>query len=314
MKPLTIVLIIFSSLVSIGQKNVFLNLKPVFQGADFETGESYQHPSGQFLSVDYLNYYVSDVMITHDGGQILTASPAVFLVSMEEHLLFIGNFQVENIEHIEFTLGVPERFNTQDGAEATDISSYPTGHPLSFQDPGMYWGWAFGYMHVITAGTPTFELHNVGPQLAKQISLDVIPTETSSAQIDIELYCNVDRWFNSILFSGMLISHGAGPENVQMMSNLLTEDVFSISAQASIPEHINTQSFVYQNQAGLNVSNIPSHATSVKITDQLGRLVLAQNILGASELVLACEHEGIIFISLINQAGTELETIKYICR
>ena len=314
MKPLTIVLIIFSSLVSIGQKNVFLNLKPVFQGADFETGESYQHPSGQFLSVDYLNYYVSDVMITHDGGQILTASPAVFLVSMEEHLLFIGNFQVENIEHIEFTLGVPERFNTQDGAEATDISSYPAGHPLSFQDPGMYWGWAFGYMHVVTAGTPTFELHNVGPQLAKQISLDVIPTETSSAQIDIELYCNVDRWFNSILFSGMLISHGAGPENVQMMSNLLTEDVFSISAQASIPEHINTQSFVYHNQAGLNVSNIPSHATSVKITDQLGRLVLAQNILGASELVLACEHEGIIFISLINQAGTELETIKYICR
>ena len=314
MKPLTIVLIIFSSLVSIGQKNVFLNLKPVFQGADFETGESYQHPSGQFLSVDYLNYYVSDVMITHDGGQILTASPAVFLVSMEEHLLFIGNFQVENIEHIEFTLGVPERFNTQDGAEATDISSYPAGHPLSFQDPGMYWGWAFGYMHVVTAGAPTFELHNVGPQLAKQISLDVIPTETSSAQIDIELYCNVDRWFNSILFSGMLISHGAGPENVQMMSNLLTEDVFSISAQASIPEHINTQSFVYQNQAGLNVSNIPSHATSVKITDQLGRLVLAQNILGASELVLACEHEGIIFISLMNQAGTELETIKYIYR
>jgi hypothetical protein len=112
----------------------------------------------------------------------------------------------------------------------------------------------------------------------------------------------------------MLISHGAGPENVQMMSNLLTEDVFSISAQASIPEHINTQSFVYQNQAGLNVSNIPSHATSVKITDQLGRLILSQNILGASELVLACEHEGIIFISLINQAGTELETIKYICR
>jgi hypothetical protein len=314
MKPLAIVLIIFSSLVSIGQKNVFLNLKPVFQGADFETGESYQHPSGQFLSVDYLNYYVSDVMITHDGGQILTASPAVFLVSMEEHLLFLGNFQIENIEHIEFTLGVPERFNTQDGAEATDISSYPAGHPLSFQDPGMYWGWAFGYMHVVTAGTPTFELHNVGPQLAKQISLDVIPTETSSAQIDIELYCNVDRWFNSILFSGMLISHGAGPENVQMMSNLLTEDVFSISAQASIPEHINTQSFVYQNQAGLNVSNIPSHATSVKITDQLGRLILSQNILGASELVLACEHEGIIFISLINQAGTELETIKYICR
>ena len=90
-------LICFVQLISFGQKNVFLNLKPVFLGADFETGVSYQHPSGDFLSIDYLNYYVSDIIITHDGGQMITASPSVFLVSMEEHLLSLGNLQVENI-------------------------------------------------------------------------------------------------------------------------------------------------------------------------------------------------------------------------
>ena len=305
-------LICFVQLISFGQKNVFLNLKPVFLGADFETGVSYQHPSGDFLSIDYLNYYVSDIIITHDGGQMITASPSVFLVSMEEHLLSLGNLQVENIEHIEFTLGVPQRFNTQDGSESIDISSYPGDHPLSFQDPSMYWGWAFGYMHVVTAGSPTFELHNVGPQLAKQISLDVIPTETSNTQIDLELYCNVDRWFNSITLSGMLISHGAGPENVQMMSNLLTEEVFTVSAQALIPEYIAQQAFVYHNAEGLNVANIPSQATSLELTDQLGRLITSQYVSGASAFSIDIEQKGLVFVSLFNQDGLELETIKYI--
>ena len=167
-------------------------------------------------------------------------------------------------------------------------------------------------MHVVTAGMPFFELHNVGPQLAKQVSLDVIPTETSSTQIDIELFCNVDRWFNSIEFSTMLVSHGAAPENVQMMSNLLTDEVFSVSAQAIIPEYINTQSFVYHNSEGLNVANIPGQAKLLKVSDQLGRLIQSQAISGTSVLSLDIEQKGVVFVSLFNQEGSELETIKYI--
>ena len=308
----TLCLLFFVPLISFSQKSIFLNLNPVFLGVPLELGITYTHPSDQSFSIDYLNYYVSDVIITHDGGQVFIAMPSVHLATMEDYTLFLGNYDVQNVEHIEFTLGVPERFNTQDGAEAIDISSYPENHPLSFQDPGMYWGWAFGYMHVVTAGMPFFELHNVGPQLAKQVSLDVIPTETSSTQIDIELFCNVDRWFNSIEFSTMLVSHGAAPENVQMMSNLLTDEVFSVSAQAIIPEYINTQSFVYHNSEGLNVANIPSQAKLLKVSDQLGRLIQSQSISGTSVISLDVEQKGVVFVSLFNQEGSELETIKYI--
>ena len=308
----TLCLLFLIPLISFSQKGVFLNLNPVFLGVSLELGTTYTHPSDQSFSIDYLNYYVSDVIITHDGGQEITAMPSVFLVTMENFTLFLGNYDVQNVEHIEFTLGVPARFNTQDGADAIDISSYPSDHPLSFQDPGMYWGWAFGYMHVVTAGMPFFELHNVGPQLAKQVSLDVIPTETSSSQIDIELFCNVDRWFNSIEFSEMLVSHGAGPENVQMMSNLLTDEVFTVSAQALVPEYINTQAFVYHNSEGLNVANIPSQAKLLNVKDQLGRLLQSQPISGASLLSLDLEQKGVVFVSLFNQEGAELETIKYI--
>ena len=308
----TLCLLFFVPLISFSQKSIFLNLNPVFLGVPLELGTTYTHPSDQSFSIDYFNYYVSDVIITHDGGQEFTAMPSVHLATMEDYTLFLGNYDIQNVEHIEFTLGVPERFNTQDGAEAIDISSYPENHPLSFQDPGMYWGWAYGYMHVVTAGMPFFELHNVGPQLARQVSLDVIPTETSSTQIDIELFCNVDRWFNSIEFSTMLLSHGAGPENVQMMSNLLTDEVFSVSAQAIIPEYINTQAFAYHNAQGLNVANIPSQAKFLKVSDQLGRLIQSQTISGTSVISLDLEQKGVVFVSLFNQEGSELETIKYI--
>lgn len=305
-------LLLFVPLTSFSQKSLFLNLNPIFLGVPLELGVTYTHPSAQSFSIDYLNYYVSDVIITHDGGQEFISTPSVHLATMEDYSLFLGNYDVQNVEHIEFTLGVPARFNTQDGLEAIDISSYPSGHPLSFQDPSMYWGWAFGYMHVVTAGMPFFELHNVGPHLAKQVSLDVIPSETSITQIDIQLYCNVDRWFNSIEFSTMLVSHGAGPENVQMMNNLLTDEVFSVSALAVIHEYINTQSFVYHNNEGLNVANIPSQAKFLKVSDQLGRLILSQGISGASILSLDIEQKGVVFVSLLNQEGSELETIKYI--
>ena len=52
----------------------------------------------------------------------------------------------------EFTVGVPARFNTQQGTEAMDISLYPETHPLSYQSPSMYWGWSFGYMYMIIGG------------------------------------------------------------------------------------------------------------------------------------------------------------------
>ncbi|MBL6668140.1 MAG: hypothetical protein ISP69_05655, partial [Crocinitomicaceae bacterium] len=56
----TLCLLFFVSLISFGQKGVFLNLNPVFLGVPLEIGTTYTHPSDQSFSIDYLNYYVSD--------------------------------------------------------------------------------------------------------------------------------------------------------------------------------------------------------------------------------------------------------------
>jgi hypothetical protein len=296
-----------------GQKDIFLNIEPVFVGVPFEISTTYTHPSGDSYSFNYLKYYVSDVIVTHDGGQEFTCLPAVFLVSTESHLLTLGSYDVENIERIEFTLGVPARFNLQDGAEAIDISSYPEEHPLSFQSPSMYWGWAFGYMHVVTSGLPFFELHNIGAQLAKQVDLEVIQTETSSTQLDLEIYCNVDRWFNSIdLTSGLLISHGAESENVQMMGNLLTEEVFTMSAEASIDEQYITKPFVFYSPSGNQLQNLPVQTENITVTDQLGRKIYSKKVSNQSKVSLDFQFSGLAFITMHNAQGGAIESIKYI--
>ena len=86
----------------------------------------------------------------------------------------------------------------------------------------------------------------------------------------------------------------------------------TVSAQALVPEYINTQAFVYHNSEGLNVANIPSQAKLLNVKDQLGRLLQSQPISGASLLSLDLEQKGVVFVSLFNQEGAELETIKYI--
>jgi hypothetical protein len=60
------------------------------------------------------------------------------------------------------------------------------------------------------------------------------------------------------------------------------------------------------------VANIPSQATSLELTDQLGRLIISQYVSGTSAFSIDIEQKGLVFVSLFNQDGLELETIKYI--
>ena len=134
------------------QKNVFLNINPLFNSSTLQMGTILTHSSGESYTLDHFDYYVSDVIITHDGGQVSIALDDVYLVEPDNHTLYLGSLSLENIEQVEFTIGVPDRLNTQQGSESADISTYPETHPLSFQLPSMYWGWQFGYMPMIIGG------------------------------------------------------------------------------------------------------------------------------------------------------------------
>ncbi len=293
------------------QKDVFLNISPVFNADPLQMDVTLVHNSGDSYALDHFDYYVSDVTITHDGGQESSAYEAVYLMEPENHTLYLGNFDLESIEQIEFTVGVPSRLNTQDGAEAIDISNYPETHPLSFQIPSMYWGWSFGYMPMIIGGNGAegfFELHSVGQGLQKKVDLSVIQTEVSSSQINIELNCHVDRWVNGIQLSSVSMMHGAFPENVLAMNNVTTENVFTISPTASLLSIVQTRPHIYISSGKLFYSSLPESTQELAVYDPLGRLILSSRIANPKGAIdFQGQHKGSVFVFCKDLNGEVLE-------
>ena len=241
------------------QKNIFLDISPMFQSSSLEMNVNYTAWDGKTIKFDHFDYYLSDVQIFHDGGQSILLD-SVFLVEPQNHTLYLGGHNVNQIEQISFIVGVPKPMNTQTGVEAIDISLYPENHPLSFQTPSMYWGWQAGYMHMIVGGYADdngdgsleayFEMHNLGNQNQKLVEFPtIIQTNTSSNQIDIFMNCQVDRWINTIPLSTVGVAHGETGSNATILNNSLTEDVFIQPANASIPSHGSNSKIYFSNQS-----------------------------------------------------------------
>jgi hypothetical protein len=240
------------------QKNIFLDIAPMFQNSNLEMNVNYTAWDGKTIKFDHFDYYLSDIQITHDGGQEILLD-SVFLVEPQNHTLFLGGYNVNQIEQLSFVVGVPKPLNTQTGIEAIDISLYPENHPLSFQTPSMYWGWQAGYMHMILGGYADdngdgslesyFEMHNLGNLNQKFVELPgIIQTNSSSNQIDILLNCQADRWINSIALSTVGIAHGETGLNATILNNVLTENVFIQPANASISSINSDANFYFINQ------------------------------------------------------------------
>ena len=301
-------LLLFGSSL-LAQKNVFLNISPVFNDAPLQMGVNVQHNNGEAYALDHFDYYVSDVILTHDGGQLTTVQQSVYLVEPDNLVLYLGLVNVETIEQLEFTVGVPNRLNTQQGIEAIDISAYPESHPLSFQIPSMYWGWSFGYMPMIIGGgegASYFELHSVGAGLQRQVVLPGVQTNTSVTQLDLELQCHVDRWVNGIELLTLGAAHGAFPSNITAMDNVLTESVFTVSPTAGIIE-FGSNSSVFYSEGQLNYINLPTSANEIGVYDQMGRVLLSESVYNQGSFSFDFSDKGLVFVLCRDALGGILE-------
>ena len=248
MRILLLTFLFINAISSWSQKNIFLHIDPLFGSQPFALNQTFTGNDGVAVSIEHFNYYLSDVKIFHDNGQQTNLLTDIWLITPTQHTLYLGYFAIQQIDSINFTIGVPKRYNTQTGALAQDISTYPEIHPLSFQSPSMYWGWSFGYMHMIAGGKADsnndgvpnayFELHNLGNNNQQSVTLPAIQT-TSGNQIDLHYNCHVDRWFNQMPLSSVGVLHGETGLNLSVMQNVNTQDVFALNPAATIQENHN---------------------------------------------------------------------------
>lgn len=326
MKKLILSSFLLLGLGSFGQKNVFVTISPKFAGAELQMAVDYTSINGVVLNLDHFDYYLSDLHVIHDGGQDLDLSDTVFLVEPQNHILYLGYIDVTNIEQLNFAIGVPAAINTSAGAEAIDITLYPPHHPLSFQDPSMYWGWTAGYMHMIIGGLAdsntdgiadaVFELHNVGDNNYHHVQLPVIQTNKDVDLVDIAVNCNVDFWIKDIAIETVGILHGSTNENMEVMNNVNTEPVFTQPTTASNQILTESSGYMYANNLAseLTINWVEiNNVASFSITDINGKQLDSGKAEGnKGSITIGDLNSGVYFFHLNDNEGKELKQLKFI--
>ena len=271
------------------QTEVFLHLQPKCGNQEVQLQTNLYTLDGTLFNLEHFNYYVSDIVLFHDGGNPTAITPSVFLLTPIQQGFYLGNYPIQHLDSIQFMVGVPARLNTQQGSEAQDISSYPLNHPLSFQSPSMYWGWQFGYMHMVVGGNADsnndqqvdayFELHNLGNHNQRVVNLPIVATQTSLNQQDIYLECHLDQWLRNMPLGTVGVLHGETGLNDSVMANINQYPVFTQpqTAQAST---LKDPKFYFFNQ-------------TVFIQNTGAEWLIAYDIAGRKMLEVSLSHEPI---------------------
>lgn len=257
MRVLLFVFILISSF-SFAQSNLYLSFKPKCLGNDLILGDIVQDINGVSMKINHFNYYISNIVISYDGNQTLDLSDTVLLVKADANTFFLGNYNIPNIEKINFSVGVPEPLNH------LDISLYPSNHFLSFQSPSMHWGWTSGYALVLVDGKgdsnndgspeANFSLHTFGDNNFKSVELPITATYINNSQIDIVINTNLDQWIYGVNPGDFGVVHGTNGPNSSTMNNVNDRPVFTSPFNASI-KNIDDNGHIYflSSQNGIKV-------------------------------------------------------------
>lgn len=219
-----------------GQVNVTLHMEEKLGDQYFAYNLTSEAEMGYSFNVSRLQYYVSEIKLIHDGGQVTPVTDLYLLIDAGVQSSFpLGNFSITDLEKIEFSIGVDSAHNHLDPA------LYPQDHPLALQDPSMHWGWFSGYRFIALEGKAgldegsmvnNYQIHTIADANYRTILLDVNEV-VSGDNMTIPIQADYNQLFNDVDVSGGMIAHGGNGASKQIADN--TRDfVFTASALTSI--------------------------------------------------------------------------------
>ena len=216
------------------QNTLQLNINHKLGNDDFSINQASENNLGNYFTVTRLEYYISEITITHDGGLETALEDVYILVNASETTeVDLGSYNINEVENINYHIGVDA------GANHEDPAGFPNGHPLAPTFPSMHWGWAAGYRFVAFEGKSgsqnnqqTVELHCLGDSNYWESDIPV------SASVENNLIViNIDADYNRVLegidVTTGLIVHGEGQFTKKAIENF-RDFVFSPTPPAPI--------------------------------------------------------------------------------
>lgn len=230
MKKTVIALFAISFFLSFSaQKEIVLRINHALNGNPFKYNENF-NISGNTNYFTRLQYYLSGIVINHDGSQSTLLSNVYVLANGHVTNYPLGNFSFNQIESISFDLGVDQIANSG------NTVNYPSQHPLGPQSPPMDWGWPSGYFFVVSNGytdsnndgnpNAPFSLQALGNQMLTPIDPIIVTPTSSNDTIYIDLIANADKFLSGLDLDAIGTDHSNSPNNLAMCNNAQNMNVF----------------------------------------------------------------------------------------
>lgn len=304
---------IFWSALSFAQTTVQLNINQMLGDEVFGYTKEGSNDLGNKFNVTRLQYYISNISLIHNGGEVTACEDVYILVNGNEDAKFIlGAYEVDNIEAINFWIGVNAPENNDDPAK------WPNGHALAPKFPSMHWGWSAGYRFVAIEGKSgdmlnrTYEVHALGNQNYFEVQIPVTAVDEAGTLM-LNLNADYSNALSTINISNGVITHGDYAEAVTVLQNFANKVFTNADGEGNAlgtNEYIyNSALKVYPNPSNgvvnLALDNFTEDNLNLEITDLSGRLVLQKQFNGQQTIEL---QKGVYLVSLLNNG--ELKALK----
>jgi hypothetical protein len=261
-------------------------------------------------TITRLEYYISNVIIIHDGGSMDTLKNTYFLMnpSGATETLDLGLRSVTNIEAIQFSIGV-DPFNNH-----ANPASFMAGHPLAPKSPSMHWGWTSGYRFLAIEGksgsslNQTYQLHGLWDANYYSLRIPVTAIDDNGAKV-IELNADYDKVLHDISINSGVIAHGDNTSDRKALQNMRDSVFTNTNGQGDILsiKAIDKSKTIltYPNPAQLNAQiNLTVNSTEqvyYKVINLKGA-VIKQTLLGTTKLFI--DKPGMYTIQAFTAANT----------
>ena len=299
-------LLLLVSSYTFAQKEIRVNIHHNLGDVSFELGKSSENNLSEKFTVERLQYYISEIVVIHDGGIETPVENMWVLVNATETFTFkLGVLNgVDNIEGLSYGIGVNEEVNHNDPSE------WPLGHALYPASPSMHWGWSAGYRFIAMEGfsgdalNTIYQLHGLGDSNYFTNSIAVQGVEE-----DDIIYINIDADVNKALeninvMSGP-ISHGeTGPAKAALEN--LRDEVFTASDITSGIDDFEVVDFnVYPNPSINGQFTVEVEDTNVSrlhVFNTDGRMLIDQS-LSKQNTSITLNQSGFYFLNLVSNSG-----------
>ncbi len=316
MKKALQIFIIFLLSVSLqAQTDVYFKINHLLGSSPFAFGATASNNLGNSFNVSRLQYYIAEVKIVHDGGQVTSVPNTWFLVNANTQVnALLGNFNITTVEAIKFSIGVEQSYNHLDPA------SYPMSHPLAPKSPSMHWGWSAGYRFVAMEGksgasmNQTYEFHALGDANYHTFT---IPTSGTLNGSDLTLEINADyekALYNINVASGNNIIHGETGKAADLLVNF-SQNVFtsadgnnSIGLEETDPSKI----VFYPNPSASKIFiSGTQKGASIQVFNSIGSLVLKTDLADHQKNIIELKTAGMYYFNIVEN-GNVIKSEKII--